>query len=249
MENLVKNFQVSQDKGVDHFNVLLIGQIGAGKSSFFNNIDSAMSDYVKFRAPSGANDSETQSLTKDYKMYRILKDKDGQEIKFRFWDTMGLEADTGLKHEQVKLILDGDVPDGTDLTTGLINQNQEQTKNKIDCCVFIINAATVAFMDEKVRAKWFSIRELATSRGMSPIIVFTHVDEVCKLTKKDPSMVFKSGAIGKQVSIVAKMLGTTPNMVCPVVNYTEETETDAKTDIMTLLAVRQILRACESRLG
>lgn len=248
----IKDFQLAQDTGVNHLNVLLVGQVSAGKSSFFNNIESVFRSYVTNRASAGSAENEgMQTFTKEFTMYKVIKDKDGQEIKFRFWDTMGLEAEAGLQVDQVKGMLDGDVPDGTDLSKVIINQEQQQpkTRSKIDCCVFIISAPTVALMDGKLLDKWFSIRELATNRGLTPIIVLTHVDKLCKKTSENPSFVFNSRVIGDKVTSVANKLGTTAQMVCPVVNYTSQQETEVEIDIMTLLVLRQILRACESRLA
>merc|ERR1712123_286120 len=54
----IRDFKLeSDDTEVDHLNVLLIGQVSAGKSSLINNIDSAFSPFVTSRAVTGAADS------------------------------------------------------------------------------------------------------------------------------------------------------------------------------------------------
>ena len=56
----IATHETTTDAGVDHINVLLVGQIGAGKSSFFNSVESIFKGHVTTRANAG---SVNKSLT------------------------------------------------------------------------------------------------------------------------------------------------------------------------------------------
>lgn len=249
LTTLIREFQlVDDDAGL---NVLFIGQVSAGKSSLFNNIETVFQSYVADRAPTGISNTDVQTLTKRYKMYDIIDRKTNKPIKFRFWDTMGVEGkDAGLKLEDVIRMLDGTIPTNTDLTKRVYPGSEETqtTGGEINCVVFIINAATVALMDPVIVKKFSEIREEANGRDMNPIVVLTHVDQICKATEENTSKVFLSRSVQDKVKAVTEKLGTQEKMLCPVVNYTGQQETDVKIDILTLLLLRQILRSCENRL-
>ena len=56
------------DAGVEQVNVLLVGQVGAGKSSFFNSVESVFEGHVTGKANAGNRD---ETLTTEV-MYWIL---------------------------------------------------------------------------------------------------------------------------------------------------------------------------------
>jgi len=234
-----------------HLNVLILGQVSAGKSSFINNINTAFEGYCVNTAHVGVSDNqEFATFTKDYRMYNVTKDyKTGQPLKFHFWDTMGLEGGNfGLQIADVEKMMDGFIPDGTNLTERVYSVAKDKEKEKINCVVFLIDANSALLTDPAIVQKWIGIRQAANKRRMDPIVVLTHVDHICEDTKDEMSRLFYSKKIGKLVTGVSVMLGTQESMLCPVVNYTGQTEKDVNIDILTLLTLRQILRSCESRM-
>ena len=56
----IATHELTNKAGIDHINVLLVGEVGVGKSSLFNSIESIFKGYVTNRANSG---SVTKSLT------------------------------------------------------------------------------------------------------------------------------------------------------------------------------------------
>jgi len=181
-------------------------------------------------------------------MYKVTKDfKTKQPIKFRFWDTMGLEGKDGLQVDDVIEMLDGNIADKTDLSKRVYSPTPDTSAKgeKIDCVAFLVNAESFSLMDEGIVQKWIKIREAATDRDMNPIVVVTHIDGICKETAAKPEMVFHSKAVHEKVKEVSLKLGPQENMVCPVVNYTSQTETEEEIDILTLLVLRQIRRNCQ----
>ncbi|CAC5383446.1 unnamed protein product [Mytilus coruscus] len=87
---------------------LMIGQVGAGKSSFINTINSIFRGHITSQASCGSAQS---SLTTEYRMYKIRSGKTGQPMNFRFHDTRGIEADQGVDANEMCYLLNGNIPD------------------------------------------------------------------------------------------------------------------------------------------
>ncbi|XP_046564042.1 interferon-induced protein 44-like [Haliotis rubra] len=74
--------------GLKFTNILLVGQIGAGKSSYLNSITSAFKGYVTSSVPTG---SALHSLTQKNEEHRIYTWPQKKPLKLRLWDTRGFE--------------------------------------------------------------------------------------------------------------------------------------------------------------
>ncbi|MEQ2182690.1 hypothetical protein GOODEAATRI_024864 [Goodea atripinnis] len=90
--------------------VLLIGQVGAGKSSFFNSINSVFRGHVTSQAISG---SSSTSLTTQFRTYSLKAGREGKPLPIVLCDTMGLEDSkgAGLDVDDISSILKGHMPD------------------------------------------------------------------------------------------------------------------------------------------
>jgi len=245
----IQEYEFLQEANVEFCNVLLVGQISAGKSSFFNTVASAFKGKVRQQAAAGFAD---RSLTTQYRMYPV---KSGNQ-NLRFCDSMGLEGeDSGLSVTDVAFIMEGHVKDRAELGKGVTpamegykgggyNPNPE-LKDKIHCVAFVIDAWSVSSLDDKLKAKIKQIRLEANKRDLNPLFMLTHVDEICEESKKDIGKVFHSRAVHKKVQEVSQKFGINENMVFPVKNYNTESMNVLEIDILMLLTVRQILRNSE----
>jgi len=155
---------------MEFFNVLLIGQISAGKSAFYNTVETVFSKNVTMRADMGTLE---KSLTTKFRTYKVkAKDAKNKPIRFRFCDTMGLSATSGLTPEDLGIIMDGHVASGTylggkeGLVPGIKGYNEEpETEDKMHCVVLIVEATRVNFMDDKIIKMFNNIREQASRRS------------------------------------------------------------------------------------
>uniref|UniRef100_A0A3Q2GKZ6 Interferon-induced protein 44-like n=1 Tax=Cyprinodon variegatus TaxID=28743 RepID=A0A3Q2GKZ6_CYPVA len=77
---------------VSQARVLLIGQVGAGKSSFFNSINSVFKGHVTWQAFSGCSST---SLTTQFRTYSLKAGREGKPLPIILCDTMGLEDSKG----------------------------------------------------------------------------------------------------------------------------------------------------------
>jgi len=229
--------------------VLLIGQISAGKSSFYNTIESVFSDYVTTRADAGTVDS---SLTTKFRTYKVkAEDRNNQPIRFQFCDTMGLSTESGLSPEDFGTIMDGHVRDGDDLRDELEEGSETYKEDKMHCVVFLVDASRMSFMDEVIIEKFAKIREQGTNRNLNPVVILTRIDECCAELDRDEgdiTKVFHSKTVKNLVVEVTQKFGVAQNMVFPVQNYSSELEKEPGIDILLLRALHQILRCSKTRI-
>ncbi|WAQ98824.1 IFI44-like protein, partial [Mya arenaria] len=90
--------------------LLLLGPIGAGKSSFVNTVASALAGRMAHFASCG---TDRHAATSTYSPYR-LRSTTGSFLDFKLCDTPGLERSQGIDIHELHFLLDGNVPENYD---------------------------------------------------------------------------------------------------------------------------------------
>ncbi|KAL0160355.1 hypothetical protein M9458_044080 [Cirrhinus mrigala] len=131
---------------VSQVRILMIGPVGAGKSSFFNSINSIFTGHVTAKA----------ILTVQFRTYPVNDGREGKPLPFVLCDTMGLEEQSGagLDIEDISSILQGHVPDRYKQKASRPASLQE----KIHCVVYVIDTTKISLMSDKLQEKLASIR-------------------------------------------------------------------------------------------
>jgi len=247
LKDEIATHKLLEEAGLEFFNVLLIGQISAGKSSFYNTIESVFSKHVTGRADAGAVE---QSLTTKFRTYKVkAEDNDNKPLAFKFCDTMGLSTESGLTPQDCGIIMDGQVPDGADLTEALDEGSRAYKEDRMHCLVFLVDASRMEFMDEAVIEKFAKIREQGTKRHLNPVVILTRIDECCVELNRDEgdiTKVFHSKTVKDLVVAATHKFGVAQNMVFPVQNYSSENDKEMGIDILLLRALRQMLRCSKT---
>ncbi|CAG2198213.1 unnamed protein product [Mytilus edulis] len=99
----LKEMGVSEDV-IPYINILLLGPVGAGKSSFFNTLNSLFRERLSIQARAGSSDT---SLTKSFNVYSIISNR--RPLRFRICDCRGFEDAHGVDLFDVEAILDGNI--------------------------------------------------------------------------------------------------------------------------------------------
>ncbi|XP_073700939.1 interferon-induced protein 44-like [Garra rufa] len=239
---------------VSHFRILMIGPVGAGKSSFFNSINSIFMDRVTSKAMSG---SAGTSLTTQFRTYPVKDGREGKPLPFVLCDTMGLEEQSGagLNIEDISSILQGHVPDRYKFNPTAPFQHDEQKtsrpaslQEKIHCVVYVIDATKISLMSDKLEEKIASIRRKVNSLGIPQMVLMTKVDEACPLVEKNLQNLYASSYIKSKVQEVSSRLGVPVSCVLPVKNYSQELELELNCDVLLLSALQQMLNFAEDYL-
>ncbi|KAM4575500.1 interferon-induced protein 44-like [Fundulus diaphanus] len=226
----IKNYK-PPDSSVSQARVLLIGQVGAGKSSFFNSINSVFRGHVTSQAISG---SSPTSLTTQFRTYSVRDGRGGKPLPITLCDTMGLEDSkgAGLDVDDISSILKGHVPDFYQFNPAAPLHAEVQgyrkspgVKDKIHCVAYVIDACKVSIMPTKLEEKLEAIRRKVNLLGQDYI--------------------YKSGYI--QDIGVSNKVGVPLSCIVPVRNYSGELELDLNCDILLLsvLLLQNFALSCE----
>ncbi|KAL1251382.1 hypothetical protein QQF64_019178 [Cirrhinus molitorella] len=239
---------------VSRVKILMIGPVGAGKSSFFNSINSIFMGRITSKAMSG---SAGTSLTTQFRTYPVKDGREKKPLPFVLCDTMGLEEQSGagLDIEDINSILQGHVPDRYKFNPTAPFQPDEQKasrpaslQEKIHCVVYVIDATKISLMSDKLQEKLASIRRKVNSLGIAQIILMTKVDEACPLVEKDLQSLYLSSYIKSKVQEVSSRLGVPVSCVLPVKNYSQELELELNCDVLLLTALQQMLNFADDYL-
>ncbi|RXN20412.1 interferon-induced 44-like protein [Labeo rohita] len=239
---------------VSRVRILMIGPVGAGKSSFFNSINSIFTGHVTNKAISGCAGT---SLTTQFRTYSVKDGREGKPLPFVLCDTMGLEEQSGagLDIEDISSILQGHVPDRYKFNPSAPFQPDEQKtskpaslQEKIHCVVYVIDASKISLMSEKVEEKLASIRREINSLGIAQMVLMTKVDEACPRVEEDLYQIYLSSYIKSKVQEVSSRLGVPVSCVLPVKNYSQELELELNCDVLLLTALQQMLRLADDYL-
>uniref|UniRef100_A0A3B3Q9K4 Uncharacterized protein n=1 Tax=Paramormyrops kingsleyae TaxID=1676925 RepID=A0A3B3Q9K4_9TELE len=206
--------------------ILLIGLVGAGKSSFFNSINSIFRGNITSQAEAG--DMGT-SLT-----LKVICTSG--PLSFLLCDTMGLEAtdDGGVKTEDIVSILKGYVPDKYQVRTVsnqvILSMSDINAMNAMHLMAysiqhFVLNVASEFFLLMFVEVPL--------------MVLLTKVDKACPLVEKDLKNVYRSCYI--KGLVMHQSLGIPALYVLPVKNYSHEIELNDTCDILLLTAMQKML--------
>ncbi|XP_045169930.2 interferon-induced protein 44-like [Mercenaria mercenaria] len=244
----ILSFRPPPGLNIDEARIVILGPVGAGKSSFFNTIDSIFRGRITQRA---CNGSSAQSVTTAYTPYSVRLDS-GSSPKFILCDTPGLEESDGLDVDECSYLLDGNIPDFY-----LFNQNSPispnaeefrvnpTTQDKIHCVVFVIDASTLEAVSSIIVDKMKNFQRTMNDREIPQLIVLTKVDKLCEDVQKDISFTYRSWKVKEHVDKASELLGLRPCNVLPVKNYEKETRLDININMLSLLALRKILDLAE----
>ncbi|TKS74292.1 Interferon-induced protein 44-like [Collichthys lucidus] len=237
---------------VTQLRVLLIGPVGAGKSSFFNSINSVFRGHVTSQAIAG---SSTSSLTTQFRTYSVRAGRGGKPLPIILCDTMGLEENTGagIDIDDIVNILKGHLPDCYQFNPSVSLQSEAlgyrkspHLKDKIHCVAYVIDACKVSIMPAKLEEKLEAIRRKVNIMGIPQLVLMTKVDEACPFVSKDIRNIYKSSYIKEMMQEASARLGVPLSCIVPVKNYSEELELDPNCDILLLTAIIQMLRFADN---
>ncbi|KAJ8395511.1 hypothetical protein AAFF_G00032450 [Aldrovandia affinis] len=249
--DFIKNYK-PMISSVSQAKILLIGHTGAGKSSFFNSINSIFWGHVTCRAMCGSTGS---SLTTQFRTYSIKRDRDGKALPIILCDTIGLEdaPGAGLDVDDITSILKGHVPDRYQFNPLSPLQPDAHAlrrsvtlQDRIHCVVYVIESCKALLMSTKLKDKLMTIRKKVNQMGVPQVVLLTKVDEACPSVAEDLRNVYLSPTIENEIQELSAQLGIPVSCVVPVKNYCFELELQESCDVLLLSALLQMLRFADN---
>ncbi|WAQ94439.1 IF44L-like protein, partial [Mya arenaria] len=241
----VKGIRPPAGLDVPYFNILLMGPLGSGKSSFCNLMASVFRGGISQQAGVGGS-SESSTTT----MFTV-----GDKVSLQLYDTRGIADTDTLDLMQCNYILEDNVPDFYEMPLASLMSNDDADfqqrptlSNKIHCVVFVLDGSTVGDIPTPVlhKLKWY--RDLLNRKGIPQAVLVTQIDKLCDKTAENVCNTFFSPNVQEVIEKVADLLKFPRNSIWPVKNYEEEVESDESVNILALLAVRQIMYLAEDYL-
>ncbi|KAM9504235.1 interferon-induced protein 44-like isoform 1-T1 [Salvelinus alpinus] len=230
--------------------VLLVGPIGAGKSSFISSVQSVFTGRFTNRAMVG---SSSTSFTKkvELQLFNIRGRSPEQPTALVLCDVMGLGdgETTGLTLHDTLAIIKGHAPEGHKFspeqpvrseTVGYVKK--PSLKDKVHCVVFVVDASKVSSYTKGLGTTFQQLREHISDLGVHQVALLTHVDQVCQETARDITQVYNSRIVQQTMTKAGALLGMSTSYIVPVKNYSSELDVDENTDILLLSAVDHILQ-------
>ncbi|XP_030642403.1 interferon-induced protein 44-like [Chanos chanos] len=252
MKKALTEFKLSGS--VKFVRILLVGPVGAGKSSFINSVNNVFQGRMTCSAFVSTDASGT-SFTSAYKTHYT---KSGHsKSPFVFSDTMGLEEaeSDGVHTNDLIKALQDQVKEGYTFNPvsslslkdpGFVNNPD---RSKPTCClVFVLPADKVKLISDKVFEKLKRIRKEATKMEVPQVLLLTRVDKACQLVAKDLKKVYMSKKVKEQMEICHINLGIPMVHIFPVKNYHEEIDTQNDIDVLILKALTQIVHLANDKL-
>ncbi|XP_077058222.1 interferon-induced protein 44 isoform X2 [Siphateles boraxobius] len=246
----VRSFKPASES-VTEARVLLIGPVGAGKSSFISSVQSVFSGRVINRAMVGS--SSSTSFTKKLRSFRIrgAGEAADEPTALVLCDVMGVgEGETtGLTLHDALSVIKGHAPEGHQFspeqpvaadTVGYVKK--PSAEDKVHCVVFVVDASKVASYAKSFGTTFQQLREHISNLGVHQVALLTHVDQVCKTTGSDISQVYRSLTVQQTMLKAGALLGMATSYIVPVKNYSSELDLDPNKDLLLLKAVDHILQ-------
>ncbi|XP_061167731.1 interferon-induced protein 44-like isoform X1 [Saccostrea echinata] len=245
LKEFITKYEPFEESEVPEANILLIGQVGAGKSSFLNTINSIFKGVISSRACTG---SAENSLTKSFEKIRIRDPAAKKHLKFRICDTRGIEKALSIKEEDLRYILDGNLPNHyifnpVDSASAKVQGfvKDPTLKERMHVVVFVIDGSTLDVLPEDIIKKLKDFKTLIVDKGIPQLVFLTKMDKVCGFVEKDISNMFMSEVVEGLVNKAADVIGIPRSHVFPVKNYEKETNLHINLNILVLGALRQAL--------
>ncbi|XP_053333606.1 interferon-induced protein 44-like isoform X2 [Clarias gariepinus] len=210
IEQKLRNFRL-HNPNVQFVRILLVGEVGAGKSSFINSVNNAFQRRITSRAL--VDGTGGTSFTKVYKTYHI-EGEDGSPLPFVLNDIMGIEATQSGAHEKdIIKALHGFLEEGYKLNPASPvspndpgHRSNPALEDQTFCLVNIIAADKVSLMHNEVIVKLKKIRQAATDLNIPQVVIVTRPDFACPLVKDKLQKIYTSKKIKEKRSVLRKLL-------------------------------------------
>ncbi|XP_037626111.1 interferon-induced protein 44 [Sebastes umbrosus] len=183
------------DGEVTQAQVLLLGPVGSGKSSFVSSVQSVFNGRVTNRAMVGS--SSASFTKKSFNIHQKGEDPTGLVL----CDIVGLGGGemTGLTLHDILSVIKGHVPEGHKFspdqpvrseTVGYVKR--PSLKEQIHCVAFVVDASKLLSYPSGLKTTFQQLREHISDLGVHQVALLTHIDQICSETAKDVTQVYKS---------------------------------------------------------
>lgn len=231
-------------KQCQNINLLVIGNIGSGKSSLVNTLLTSIRDTGLIASIATTYPENFQSTT--CMLHEVLLEDTPGTKTLRVYDCRGIGRVDGVREEDLKSVIDGrvmknyvfqhchDIPQSSDFY-----RSNPTISDKMHCVLFVAKADNI---DQNVDFSVLKrIQKYLNSRNIPLRLVLTRMDKLDLCAAGDLSKIFVSRHAEIKVNLAKEKFCLKDNHVLPIANYVSGTRQNINQDILTLQAVENIL--------
>lgn len=242
--------EIKQTKPDVNLNLIVIGPVGSGKSSFINAVLSVAEGRKVSKAQAGYSASSYTLRYTAHTQKTLLKN-------FIFRDTSGIElvVQSGLHVDDFIYLVKGNIQNLYEFNPAQpispkddkFRANPEPT-DVTHCVIFVISAVDV--YNEMPEAYIKKIKKLQTklqAERVPRVLILTMADRLCEMVHKDVCNMFWSRKVQTAVKRASDIFQIEQASIHPVVNYETSYTLTPEQNVPLLLALKQNIQFAHDR--
>lgn len=251
---LFKGFLKPVTPKVPFINITMVGEAGAGKSSFLNTVATALEeinfikDWYRVSPIKGNENSATKKVELQYLMLR------GKEpLRIRFYDIPGIATKNNVGVEELLMFIKGEIKPGTKMVEASeMMKNKDSIREKptgedeIHCILYVVKASSNLSLNmSKSLDKVHKIRQILLDEKVRQFALVTHIDEIGV-----PNDNMENASKLQCTTSICQKIGNIFDLdeyhVIPMSSYFSEKSPNTAKNIMALSALWRVCQAGRS---
>lgn len=237
---------------VPKINIMMIGETGAGKSSFLNTIATALagSTHVKDTYRVGRSSVSDKSVTKKVKLESLYLRGKNQPVAINFYDIPGIALKNEVRKEEIAMLINGEIKPNTEIIKASEMRKKTESirhnptlADEIHCILFVVKASSnFSIRRSPILNLIHEIRQTILEDDIKQFALVTHIDKI-GVPNDDMENAFRYRCLTETCQKVSNVFDFDLHHVIPVSNYHGESFSSNAKNAMSLIA---LWRVCSS---
>lgn len=232
-----------------NINVLVIGNLGSGKSSLVNTFLTSLRNSGQIANIATTYQANIESTT--CKLHEVILQNNPGTKQLRVYDCRGIGPTDGVREDDLIRVIEGNVKKNYEFDEfDDIDENDDYYRrnptisDKMHCILFVAKADEIEEGVDFTVLK--NIQRYLNSENIPLRLILTRIDNLDLCAAGDLSSLFVSRQAERKVNIAKAIFRLHDSQILPIANYVRGTTQNVNQDILTLQAVENILNEAVS---